>query len=98
MTITFQGALAQTNVPLMTANSGGLTGGSSPTVTPTETTPGRSGHRFVTFDIPGAWSAYGLNGEDSETRVYELEMSYVYDAVNSFGFQVRAQNNRTSAF
>ncbi|MFY1588986.1 hypothetical protein ACN267_31350 [Micromonospora sp. WMMD734] len=40
ITVTFTGTLANTNVAQMTANSGGLTGGSSPTVTPTTTTAG----------------------------------------------------------
>ncbi len=40
ITVTFTGTLANTNVAQMTANSAGLTGGSTPTVTPTTTTAG----------------------------------------------------------
>jgi len=40
ITVTFAGTLANTNVAQMTANSAGLTGGSTPTVTPTTTTAG----------------------------------------------------------
>lgn len=40
ITVTFTGALANTNVAQMTANSAGLTGGSTPTVTPTTSTAG----------------------------------------------------------
>ncbi|WP_280498848.1 hypothetical protein [Nocardia cyriacigeorgica] len=39
-TVTFQGALAETNLPLMTANGAGLTGGTDPDVTVTETQAG----------------------------------------------------------
>lgn len=42
VTATFQGDLAGVNVPQMTANSTGLTGGTSPTVTVTTTTEGGS--------------------------------------------------------
>jgi hypothetical protein len=38
--VTFGGVLGQLSLPLMTATSGALTGGSSPTVTPTITTAG----------------------------------------------------------
>lgn len=40
LTVEFRGALRQTNVPLMTANSGGLTGGTTPTVNVTLGTAG----------------------------------------------------------
>jgi hypothetical protein len=40
ITVTFVGTLANTNVAQLTANSAGLTGGTSPTVTPTTTTAG----------------------------------------------------------
>ncbi|WP_112678862.1 hypothetical protein [Micromonospora saelicesensis] len=40
ITVTFTGTLANTNVAQMTASSAGLTGGTSPTVTPTTTTAG----------------------------------------------------------
>ena len=42
VTVTFLKSLGGQNVALMTANSSGLTGGSSPTVTPSETTPGET--------------------------------------------------------
>jgi len=40
VSVTFQGTLGNTDHPLMTANSAGLTGGTSPTVTVTQTTAG----------------------------------------------------------
>lgn len=43
ITVTFQGQYAGTDVPQMTADSSGLTGGTSPTVTVTTTTPGAAG-------------------------------------------------------
>jgi hypothetical protein len=42
VTVTFKGRYQGQNVPQMTANSGSLTGGSSPTVTPSTTTGGGS--------------------------------------------------------
>ncbi len=53
---------------------------------------------FVTVDLPGAWSAFDLGGEDAGTRVYELRLQYVMDPVNAYGFQLRAQNARATAF
>lgn len=46
--VTFAGKNANRAIPLLTANSAGLTGGSSPTVTPALTTPGVSAN---TFDV-----------------------------------------------
>lgn len=42
--VTFSGTYAGTDVAQMTANSAGLTGGTTPTVTPTTITPGGSGN------------------------------------------------------
>lgn len=95
VTITFQGALAATDVPLMTANNGSLGGGTYAVAT---TTAGRSGRRYVTFDIPGAWRAYDLNAEDEGSRSYSLEVDYVYDPTNAFAMRMRCQNARTAAW
>lgn len=43
VTVTFTGSYAHTDVAQMTANSGSLTGGTTPTATPTTTTPGVTG-------------------------------------------------------
>lgn len=43
VTVTFGGDYASEDVPQMTANSAGLTGGTTPTVTVTTTTPGSAG-------------------------------------------------------
>lgn len=42
-TVTFTGALANTNVPLITLSNNGLTGGTSPTIAVAESTAGASG-------------------------------------------------------
>ncbi|NJN53282.1 MAG: hypothetical protein HC804_00115 [Anaerolineae bacterium] len=55
-------------------------------------------YKFVTIDLPGAWEAFDLGGEDEGTRVYELSLQYVYDPTNAFGLQIRAQNARTAAY
>lgn len=54
--------------------------------------------RLVSLDIPGAWSVFDLGGTDEGTRVYELEMGYVYDPTNAFGLQIRCQNDRAQAW
>jgi hypothetical protein len=53
---------------------------------------------FVTIDLPGAWTAVDLNGEDAQTRVYEFSQQYIYDPTLAAGIQIRAQNNRSTAF
>ena len=50
--------------------------------------------RFVTVDIPGVWTAVDLTGEDAGTRVWQFNLSYVYDATLAAGIQIRAQNMR----
>lgn len=54
--------------------------------------------RFVTIDLPLAWSAYDLNQSDANTRTYQLTGQYIYDATNAFGIQIRAQNARATAW
>jgi hypothetical protein len=55
-------------------------------------------YKFVTLDIPGAWTAVDLGANGQGERLYQFTGSYVYDAVNAFGFQVRAQNNRAAVW
>jgi hypothetical protein len=95
VTITFQGALATTDVPLMTVNNAGLTGG---TVAAATTTAGRSGRRYVTIDIPGAWTTPDVNQADEGTRAWQFPFQYVYDSVLAAGLQIRVQTDRTTAF
>jgi hypothetical protein len=57
-----------------------------------------SDKKFVTIDIPGAWSAVNLAATDEGTRTYELSLQYVYDTTNAYGLQIRAQNARTAAY
>lgn len=54
--------------------------------------------KFVTIDLPGAWTAVGLGGEDAGTRMYEFSYQYVYDPTNAYGLQIRAQNARATAY
>lgn len=67
VTVTFTGELASTNVAQMTANSASLTGGSTPTVTVTTSTPAWAwtnlGHTSAE-DLP----EFGFDGGDSETK------------------------------
>lgn len=57
-----------------------------------------SDKKFVTIDLPGAWSSFDLGGSDEGTRTYELGLQYIYDSTNGFGLQIRAQNARSSAW
>lgn len=57
-----------------------------------------SDKRFVTVDIPGAWSAFDLGQVDEGTRAYQLSLSGIYDVSNDFGLQVRCQNARAAAW
>lgn len=75
VTVTFAGALAGRAVPLLTLTDNSLTGGSSPTVTITETTPGvtatlrdapvgtllvrDNGTLYVKTANPGTWTVAG---------------------------------------
>jgi len=53
--------------------------------------------RFVTLDMPGAWSAVGLGGNENNRRTYEFTMQYVYDPTLAAGIQIRCQNTRAAA-
>ena len=53
---------------------------------------------FITVDVPGAWSAVDLGGEDEGTRVYELSFQGLYDVTNAYGLQIIAQNQRATAW
>jgi hypothetical protein len=54
--------------------------------------------KFVTIDLPGAWEATDLGGNDEGTRTYEMSLDYVYDVTNAYGVQIRAQNARAAAY
>jgi hypothetical protein len=56
--VTFKGALGNADVALMTASAASLTGGTSPAVTPSQTTPGVSG-----FVSPGLVTEDGLSAD-----------------------------------
>ncbi len=97
--VTFQGDWAAYDVPAMTATSGGLTGGSSPTASVAITTPGRNSSRYVTIDLPGVWDTPDTNQNDAGTRSYSYPFQYVYDSTTlAAGIQVRLQNGRTTAY
>lgn len=97
ITITFQGSLANTDVALITSTDS-LTGGTDPASAIAETRKGGGQPYFVAVDVPGAWQAVDLGGEDEGTRTYELQLHYVYDPTNAFGVRVLAQNDRSAAW
>ena len=92
---TFVGPLASQILPVMTVDNSAATGG---TASVANTTPGRSGRRYVAIDLPGAWNNPDTDQEDAGTRAYSFPFSYVYDSTNAFGVQVRVQTNRTAAY
>jgi hypothetical protein len=99
ITLTFQGALAQQDLPSITIGTNTLTGGTTPVPTISTTTPGRSGARYVTIDIPLAWQTPDPNQNDAGTRAYQFPYTYVFDPTNlAAGIQFRLQNARTVAF
>jgi hypothetical protein len=54
--------------------------------------------RFVTVDIPGAWTAQNIGGSADGIRTYELSLQSIYQATLAAMVQVRAQCARTAAF
>jgi hypothetical protein len=95
VTLTFGGQLAQWNVPQVTADNTAATGG---TVVPSTTTPGVSGAEYVTLDLPLAWSAMNLTGDNDGTRTYELQGNYVYDSALAAGIVLTCQTSRATTF
>lgn len=77
VTLTFGGSYAATDVPLITA-TGSLTGGTSPTVNVTTTTPGTS---IDLTPLPTGWEDLGWTSSDGVTFGRETEVS----DVTSFG-------------
>ncbi len=77
-TVTFGGAYAATDVPVMTANGTGLTGGTSPAVGVTTTTPGAA---VDLSPLPSGWDDLGWTSGDGITYGRETEVS----DVTSFG-------------
>jgi hypothetical protein len=97
ITVTFQNDLGTQDVPLLTANSAGLTGGTA-VMTPSATTQGRSGRRYVAIDLPGAWTSPDTDQADANTRTYSFPLQYATDVTNAFGIRVRCQTSRTAAY
>lgn len=54
--------------------------------------------RFVTVDLPGQWTAIDLSQSEGPIRTYQLDYQAYYDPTNAYDVQIRAQNNRTSAY
>lgn len=95
---TFAGTLGGQVLAAMTA-AASLTGGATPAVVVTRSTPGVAAYRrFVTFDIPGAWASVKLDSSDNNTRGYEMQLHYLYDPTLAAGLQIRCQNSRAAAW
>jgi hypothetical protein len=75
--VTFQGLLGNQAQNVMTANSSGLTGGSSPTVSVAHTTPGTfAQHILGVFDGPDRDFFGNVVGDDEAIPMYYHECSF----------------------
>lgn len=79
-TVTFDGAgVAGRDIGQISLVTNSLTGGTSPDVTLATTVPGYYGGERVTVDIPGAWTAVDLSGQNDNVRTYDLTFQSVYE-------------------
>lgn len=87
VTVTFQGALGATDVALMTASGAALTGGTTPAVAVTETTPGVSNGITTVGSAPIAgrtWTAYIVDTWAALATVTDAEkVDAMYEATVS---------------
>jgi hypothetical protein len=72
--LTFQGQLAGSNLPLTTVNTPAFTGGTTPTATVTETTPGSG-----IFDPLGSWFALGGTKNGVNPTMNNTEEEFTID-------------------
>lgn len=52
----------------------------------------------ITIDVPLAWGAVDLGGEDKGTKVYKFSGTYIYDPTNAFGLQAKVVTLRATAY
>lgn len=93
---TFVNRWGEYNVPLITANTTGLTGG-TPSVTVAQTTAGRSGRRRIGILMPGKWVARTPGSADN-IRTAEMSFTSIYDPAIAAMAEFRIQNERATAF
>lgn len=62
--ITFKGELGNQAQPLVVVSSTGLTGGTTPKVTPTTTTPGTTAEKIIGIYDGPEWDGYGNTAEE----------------------------------
>lgn len=55
-------------------------------------------NKYVSVDLPGAWTAVDLGQNDRGTRTYQFNMTYVTDPALGSGLQIVCQNARTAVF
>lgn len=53
---------------------------------------------YLDLDMPGRWAAADLGQGDAGTRVYGMDLSYVYSPDDGWGFQATAVSTRSSLF
>lgn len=100
MIVTFSGAgVAARNVGPIALGANALTGGTTPTISVAETTPGYSGSRSMFVDIPGAWTGVNLGSNADGIRTYEIDLQSVYEPTSLAAMlAVTCINNRATAF
>lgn len=93
--ITFTGALAGRNVPLITNGASTFDAG---TVGWVQTTPGYEAAEGITVTIPGYWSAFDGGQTDQGTRKYSATLSGIYDPTLGSPFNLTALCGRAAAW
>lgn len=88
---TFKGALGGQDLPIMTANSAALTGGSSPAVSVAETTPGADTVTSITA-VPMFPLHFSVYMDDSWAGLGTTKLLHAYDM--DFGFGEKFERTR----
>jgi hypothetical protein len=97
--ITFSGAqVSGRDIPAITVGTNSLTGGTTPAPAIAQTTPGRSGRKYVAIDLPGAWTAVNIGGSADGVRTYEFSFQPIYQTTIAAMGQILCHNARTAAY
>lgn len=94
---TFAGRWNEYDVPLMTKVDA-FVGGTTPSSSIVQTTPGRGGQRRITVLLPCVWTADTIGGSADEIRTYEMSATAIYDPTLAAMAEIVLYNNRTTAF
>jgi hypothetical protein len=59
---------------------------------------GGTARRFLTIDLPGAWTSPDPNQDEGGIRAWSFPFQYIYDPALAAGVVIRAQNARATAW